>query len=77
MYWPHTTCFGWGRTPLAEGVGSIDEPELRPSDPYSRWRECKGTKKPCTPLRQLVDQEMLAEPAETWSWNKEAADGDV
>lgn len=29
LYWPCTTCLGWGRTPVAEGVSSTDEPELR------------------------------------------------
>lgn len=35
FYWPHTTCLGGGRTPVAERVGSIDEPELRLLDPHS------------------------------------------
>lgn len=35
LYWPSTTCLGGDRTPVAQSVGSIDEPELRLLDPQS------------------------------------------
>lgn len=62
---------------MAEGVGSTDEPELRLLDHHSVRRGHKETKRPDTPLRELVCQETFVEPAESWSWNKEAAGGDI
>lgn len=35
LYWTCTTRLGWGRTPVAEGVSSTDEPELRLLDAQS------------------------------------------